>query len=339
MKHNEDAVAPNRPRRVTATDVAKAAGVSRSAVSRAFTQGAYLDQEKKERILACAQELGYHPNAFAAGLQTTQSNIVAVITGEMRSQYDHELVDHLLKGLLAIGKWPMVLSGRELASAPNLQGIFGFPVDAMIVRGGSVDPFVTNACAKLQIPLIISGCIVKAPLVDSVSCRNFDGMFALAKLLAASGRRRIGFIDGVPNRASKAERPAGAKAGLAEHGLSFVATITSDYSYHGGLQAAQTLLAEHDLDAIMCANDETAIGAITAVQDVLGKRVPEDVAITGFDNLKMAAWPNFNLTTVQNPIRDTVAQILRLLQERLANPAKPGETVLTDAPVVARGTH
>lgn len=339
MGRNEDSVTPTRPRRVTATDVAKAAGVSRSAVSRAFTDGAYLDQDKKTRILKVSQDLGYRPNAFAAGLQKTQSNIVAVVAGEMRSHYDHELVDHLLKELVAIGKWPIVLSGQEISDTPNLHGIFGFPVDAMIVRGGSVDEFVVESCAKLQIPLIFSGCVVDAEHVDSVSCRNFEGMYALANLLAETGRRKIAYIDGLPNRASKQERPAGARAGLANNGLAFVDTETADFSYEGGYRAAIALMKKNDLDAIMCANDETALGAITAVRQELGLRVPEDVAITGFDDLRMSDWPNFRLTTARNPTEETVAAIVRLLSERLEDPNKVGETVLLDADVVKRETH
>lgn len=339
MRRKTDSVTPTRSKRVTATDVAEAAGVSRSAVSRAFTDGAYLDQDKKAKILKISQDLGYRPNAFAAGLQTTKSNIVTVVVGEMRSLYDHELVDHLLKELVAVGKWPILLSGPEISNAPNLQGIFGFPVDAMIVRGGSVDEFVVESCAKLQIPLIFSGCVVDADHVDSVSCKNFDGMYALAKLLVESGRRKIAYIDGIPNRASKQERPAGARAGLAENGLTFVGTETSDFSYEGGYQAAIALLKKHDLDAIMCANDETALGAIAAVRQELGLRVPEDVAVTGFDDLRMSSWSNFRLTTARNPIEETVAAILRLLSERLEDPNKVGEMVLLDVDIVKRETH
>lgn len=339
MGRNDYSATPTRPRRVTATDVAKAAGVSRSAVSRAFTDGAYLDDDKRARILKVSQDLGYRPNAFAAGLQTTQSNIVAVVAGEMRSHYDNELVDHLLKELVAIGKWPIVLSGPEISTTPNLQGIFGFPVDAMIVRGGSVVKFVVESCAKLQIPLIFSGCVVDADYVDSVSCRNFDGMHALANLLVHSGRRNIAFIDGIPNRASRQERPAGARAGLLENGLSFVDTETADFSYEGGYRSALALLKRHDIDAIMCANDETALGAITAIRQELGLRVPKDIGITGFDDIRMSDWPNFRLTTVRNPVVETVSAIVRLLSERLEDPSKVGETVLLDAKIVKRETH
>lgn len=328
-----------RKRRVTAIDVAKAAGVSRSAVSRAFTQGAYVDQEKKERILQISQDLGYRPNVFAAGLHRARSNIIAIVAGEFRSQYDHELIDRLLQELLALGKWPIVLNGAEITKAPSLEGIFGFPVDAMIVRGGSVNEFVVESCAKLDIPLIFSGCIVDAEGVDSVCCRNYDGMYRVAKLLAGTGRRKIAYVDGFPNRASKSMRPEGARAGLEDAGLALVATITSDFTFQGGLDATLELLAAHDLDAIMCANDETALGALSAIRDILGRKVPDDVAVTGFDDLKMAAWPGFNLTTARNPVNETVSAIIRLLSERLDDPRKLSEQVLLDSELVVRGTH
>ncbi|MFO7804898.1 MAG: LacI family DNA-binding transcriptional regulator, partial [Paracoccaceae bacterium] len=91
---------------MTAQDIADLAGVSRSAVSRAFTQGAYIDPGKRARVLKAADDLGYRPNAMAAGLQGARSNLVAIFVGEMANEYDKEVTTALVTGLNGIGKWP-----------------------------------------------------------------------------------------------------------------------------------------------------------------------------------------------------------------------------------------
>lgn len=101
-------------RRVTAADVAKLAGVSRSAVSRAFTEGAYLAPDKRQLIQKAAQELGYRPNALAAGLQGRRSNLVAIFVGEMANEYDKEVLAKLIAGLNSAGKWPIVIGGSGI---------------------------------------------------------------------------------------------------------------------------------------------------------------------------------------------------------------------------------
>lgn len=341
---NEKNNTPAKPRRrVTAKAVAERAGVSRSAVSRAFTKGAYLDQEKKTAILKVAEELGYRPNAFAASLQTQNSNIVAVVTGNMKSLFDRELVETLLNKLTEAGKWPIVVSGEHVVNAASVDGLFGFPVDAMIVRGGSMDNFVVESCAKLQIPLIFSGVIVDADRVDSVACRNTDGTYEVTKLLLENGRKKLGWIDGptqvVAQEMSNRERLQGVQRALHEAGLSLVAQADADYSFHGGLQAAEALLRAHDLDGLICANDAMAAGALSCARDKMGLRVPEELAVTGFDNGEIASWPCFNLTTVDNPVDQIVAEIMRLLDERMSNPAKASEAVLVDSNLIPRGTH
>lgn len=98
------------------------------------------------------------------------------------------------------------------------------------------------------------------------------------------------------------------------------------------------MLAQAELDALLCANDAMALGALAAFRALPDLSVPEDVSIVGFDDVALAAWPDFNLTTLRNPIDQTVTEILRLLEERLAQPDKANEVVLVDPILMLRGT-
>ncbi|MEO0913006.1 MAG: LacI family DNA-binding transcriptional regulator [Pseudomonadota bacterium] len=343
MSETEDpeapATPPKRPRRVTAQDVATAADVSRSAVSRAFTPGAYLDAAKRELVLRTALQLGYRPNALAASLQGARTNLVGIIAGDIGNQYDSELVAHLVARLNEADKWPLVLGGAEAVTEQSVMSVLSYPLDALIVRGGSIDTALFSNCAKLNIPVIFSGRVVEGPFIDSVCCRNAEGTARAVDLLLARGRRRFGFIGGPAAWSSVQERLAGVERQLARAGLPLIVRCEADYRFAGGSNATRGMLAQHPLDAIICANDAMALGALSVARNEAGRSVPEDLSIIGFDDVTLAAWPDFNLTTLRNPQARTVTELLRLLDARLTDPEKPSETVLIDPILMERGTH
>lgn len=329
---------PARNKRVTAADVAAKAGVSRSAVSRAFTKGAYLDDQKKETIIKAAQELGYRPNALAAGLQGTQSHLVAILAGDMRTAYDAEMVAQLVSRLNAIQKWPIILDGGDLSTGEAVRSVLGFPLDAMILRSGSMEQSIVEDCAKLNIPMISSGYIINAPGVDNVCCKNADGIALAVSHVVASGRKRIVFLGGPAKLASSKEREAGFDQAMSDAGLTPVAKLCADYTYDGGHKAIDDALAKHDIDGIICANDAMALGALSAARDTHDKRIPEDVCVTGFDDISMAEWPCFDLTTIRNPIDECVDHIVDLLESRLSDPSRDDQIRLIDPPLINRGS-
>ncbi|WP_375688568.1 LacI family DNA-binding transcriptional regulator [Pseudooceanicola sp. LIPI14-2-Ac024] len=327
-----------RRRRVTAADVARAAGVSRSAVSRAFTEGAYLDAEKRRVILAAAAELGYRPNALAAGLQGAQSNLVAIFVGEMLNDYDKEVAAALIAGLNAAGKWPIVIGGSGDVAREAVLNVLRYPVEAMILRSGSLGADIVEACGKLSIPVISSGRTLDAPLVDNVCCRNAEGMMLGTRLLLDRGRRRFAFIGGPERFWSSPQRRDGVLRALAGQGLSPVGEAVGNYTVQGGHDAAVRLLDGAAFDALVCANDAMAVGALGALREA-GADVPAEVSVLGFDDIGMAGWPGLNLTTLRNPIDGLVATVIDLLTSRAAKPDRPDETRWLDAELVLRGTH
>ncbi|MCG7519995.1 LacI family DNA-binding transcriptional regulator [Ruegeria sp. Ofav3-42] len=327
-----------RPRRVTAQTVAEAAGVSRSAVSRAFTPGAYLDAGKRKKIHEIAASMGYQPNALAAGLKDGRSHLVAVFVGNMRSAYDTEFVMVLVGRLNALNKWPILIDGGDGSTKQAIQQVLRYPLDALILRGGSMQNELVTQSSKIGIPMISSGRIVEAKGVDNVCCRNAKGTRLAAEVLVDAGRRRFGYIGGPEQFSSSADRRQGVVDVLTHAGLPLIAEATGEFTVEAGFRAATTLLQENTLDALVCANDATAIGALTAARE-LGVAVPGALSIVGFDDIDMARWPTFDLSTVCNPIYETVERVIWLLERRLANPAKPSETILIDPYFVPRGTH
>jgi len=330
-----------KPRRVTAKQVAQAAGVSRSAVSRAFTPGAPLDENKKKKILEVSEQLGYRPNALAAGLQSTgRSNLVAIVTGDMVNHYDSEILAKLMQGLHAMGKWPVVLGGSAETTEAEILEVLAYPLDALILRGGSVEESVAIHCAKLNIPLIVSGRIMEAEHVDCVCCDNALGAELAVGRLIAEGKTRLGYLGGLKHLYSDQERKSGFEKALSKAGLKPAVIEHSDFSYEGGYQAiTKVLKGDNAIDGLFCANDAMALGVLAAARQEFGLDVPADLSVVGFDDIAIAQWPNFRLSTVRNDMDQTVTEILRLLTERLDQPEKPSETVFISPEFIARGTH
>ena len=335
---NDQDIPTQRPRRVTAQTVAEAAGVSRSAVSRAFTPGTYLDADKRKKIHEVAAKMGYQPNALAAGLKDGRSHLVAVFVGNMRSTYDTEFVMVLVGKLNALNKWPILIDGGDQSAEQAIQQVLRYPLDALILRGGSMQSELVTECSKIGVPMISSGRIVEARGVDNVCCRNAQGTRLAVEALVKAGRKRFGFIDGPTQFYSSSERKQGVLDALSEADLPLIADAAGDFTVEAGFRAAKTLLQENSLDALVCANDATAIGALTAARE-LGVTVPETLSVVGFDDIEMAAWPSFDLSTVCNPIDDAVERVIWLLEQRLANPNKASETLMIDPYFVPRGTH
>lgn len=327
-----------KPRRVTAQAVADAVGVSRSAVSRAFTQGAYLDNAKRKAILQMAAQMGYQPNALAAGLQGGSSHLVAIFMGNTRNPYDAMFVSQLVRALNDLNKWPILIDGGGKRAAAAIDEIMRFPLDALILRGGSMSEDIVAHCARFGIPSISSGRPIHASGVDNVCCDNALGCKRVTELLLAGGRRRFGLISGPEDFYSAEKRKAGVLEVLAAAGLTLNCEVYGDYTVESGHAIATNLLRANDVDALICCNDAMAIGALTAARE-LGLQVPKDLAVVGFDDVEMSGWPVFNLTTVCNPVDAAVREIIRLLERRLATPDKADEQVFLEPHVVARGTH
>ncbi len=309
-----------RPRRVTSADVAEAAGVSRSAVSRTFTPGASVSMEVRERVTRAAEELGYRRNALARSLTTNSTDLVAVVMGYRSSQYEPYFFGRLTAGLQGLHKRALLvhIDDNDEVGVPLLEAL-AFPVEAAVVAAGSISPETAEACLRLGIPLVLAGRALEADGVDAVCCDNRHGAQLAADALVGSGHKRIAYVGGKESIQAEVERSAGFVDRLATHGRQLVARERGDFSFESGYRCGLALLRGPDRpDAIFCCNDAMAMGVLDAARVTLGLNVPDDVSVIGFDDIPMAAWPCFNLTTVRNPVDDTVDCILELLQRRIA---------------------
>jgi DNA-binding LacI/PurR family transcriptional regulator len=296
--------------KVTSRDVAERAGVSRSAVSRSFTPGAYVSEAIRKKVHLAAKELGYLPNALARSLIGGESSLVALIIGPMASPHDALVIEAVTCKLAELGKRVLLVPvpATRVADDSLLEAL-SYQVEAAVVFAGTVGPQAAERCTRIGTRLILFGRIVDVPDTRCIIYDNIAAAQAAGRFLLRCGHRKIAYIGTRHNAFSDRERHAGLSHVLGEAGLEIHALEKGDYGHDSGYQAALKMLGSIDPpDAIFSSNDGMALGAIDAAR-TLGIRVPDDLAVIGIDNNPMGDWAAFRLTSWGIPV-DDIANVI-----------------------------
>jgi len=307
--------------RVTAAEVACVAGVSRSAVSRTFTPGTSVAPATRLRVEAAATRLGYRPNALARTLITRRSRIVGVVMAAIDNPFHAQLLQCLDAALQRRGL-AILLRG---AARPELTDelilhLLSYQVDGVIVASGLVSSSAAKACVAAETPVVMLDRLMRASRASAVGSDNRAGGRLAAEHLLALGRRRLAFMAGTPGVSTSDDRAKGFLDALAKAGLAPVAVASGGYAYEGGRVAAESMLAARP-DGVFCENDLMAMALLDVARSSGGLRVPEDLAVIGFDNIPAAALPAYALTTVAQDAPGLAETAVALLEQRIEDPA------------------
>jgi DNA-binding LacI/PurR family transcriptional regulator len=330
------------PRYASSTDVARLAGVSQSAVSRTYKPGASVSAETRRKVLAAAEQLGYRPSLIPQIMLNHRSYLVAIVIGGMYNPFYSRVLEEFTVKLQAIGHQVLLVhveSGHSLdAVIPRLAS---YRVDAIVSALAILSPRSADDLARFRIPVISFNTPVKNEWVSSVSCDNEGAARQIADLFVARGARRFGYITGPAGSPANEERLDGFRNRLAERGATDLRIAPADFQYQAGLQAALSFFerGKKPPEAIFCANDLMAMGAIDAIRKVVGLRVPEDVMIAGFDDIPAAAWLAYDLTTFVQDAPLMVEEALNIVSSTTASHAPAGEIrIVVPARLIERGT-
>lgn len=309
-------------KRATSYDVAELAGVSQSAVSRVFQDGASASKEMRNRVMSAADKLGYRPNAIARGLITQRSNMVAVIISQQTNLYYPELLFQLTQRFserdIRVLLFTLVHEG-DIDSM--LEKILQYRVDG-IVTAALLSAAQVETVENADIPMIFFNRALPEVLVNSVRCDQEEGERWLVSELHAAGHRTFAIVSGPADSPVSAERTTGALQKLKELGIEDVTIVRGDFGYQSGRLAINEIMHQmsNPPDAIVVANDAMAIGCIDEVREGFGLRVPEDVSIVGFDGVGPARFAAYDLTTVRQPVDRMSAAAVSMLLDRIENP-------------------
>ncbi|AQZ65622.1 Beta-glucosidase [[Actinomadura] parvosata subsp. kistnae] len=314
-------LAETRPRRPTLETVAARAGVSRATVSRVVNGESSVSPEVRTAVMRAVNELGYVPNLAARSLVTRRTNAVALVLSVPRQGADaltSAVVQYVTSLLEGAGKQITLMladtaeSHRRIAAhveARLADGVVLLPPD----RGDTL----AERLSRTGVPLVLLGKPPIASLVPYVDVDNAGGAVAATEHLLARGRRRIGMVCGPTDLVTVQDRLAGHRTALQRAGLTPHLAPAGDLTRAEGAAATRRLLTEApSLDAVFAATDQLAIGALQAARE-LGRRVPDDLAVVGFDDVDAASATTPALTTVRVPVADQALALARLLLSRL----------------------
>lgn len=300
---------------VTSRDIAARAGVSQATVSRALRNSPLVRPETRERVHRIARELKYFVNRNAASLRTHQSNTIALLLfdemGGERSTINPfflSMLGSITRSAADLG-FDVLVSFQQLADDWHLRYEVSNRADGIILLGyGDYRSYreKLEALANADTRFIIWGPMVKDQPGLSLCCDNINGGFQAVSHLASIGRRRIAFLGRVSERSPEHQlRYQGYLDALEQAGLPAVPELRMPADSHErfGYQAAENLIASgHEFDAIFAVTDAIAVGAMEALQDA-GRRIPQDVAVVGFDDLPIASHVTPKLSTVRQDVQ------------------------------------
>lgn len=318
--------------RATIEEVASAAGVSRSTVSRVVNGSTAVSPEALAAVRAAIDELNYVPNRAARSLASRQTHAIALIVPEDTTRFFGDpFFAAIVAGITgALGGSDYLLNlliasddpGDKMTSFVRNGGVDG----ALIVSHHTNDAFVDRIADA--VPVVFGGRPVRRRDGDYVvDVDNVAGARNATRRLIDIGRTRIATISGPLTMVASEDRVQGFRAALADAGLTPYAEEEGDYSESSGAEAARRLLDGGRPDAIFVASDLMARGALTALRSA-GVRVPEDIALVGFDDSSVAITTDPQLTTMRQPMYAQGEAMARVLLSRLAGEEPPTTTIL-----------
>ncbi|GAA5036357.1 LacI family DNA-binding transcriptional regulator [Microbacterium fluvii] len=328
-----------RPHGVTSIDVAKAAGVSQTTVSRVLNGHPAVSDKMRERVLTAIDGLRYRPNLSARSLVTSRTNTIGVVLGELTNSYYAELLNTISAELAAAGYRTLIVSDRA-GGAENLAStLWETSVDGVIVTTTLLPSEEMSPILSLGVPMVTMGPDFEAR-VDSLTPDNSEGGRLAARHLLDLGHRRIGVVTGPLDAGSVRDRHRGFLEEFAARDVRLDDDLVqgADLTYERAYTAAHALLSLPDRPtALFCHNDLMAFAALNAATG-LGIEVPGEVSILGFDDVRASAWESFRLTTVRQPIRDMALGAVRMLLDRFADPDGDAVHVVLPCELVERAT-
>ena len=332
--------------RSTIYEVAKRSGVSTATVSRIMADGKGFSAATRERVRAVAAELGWVPNAAARGLASRRAGIVGLLFPDLGQSGEGEeelplYVDQVIRGAeraaTSVGDAVLIAATHSAAGRELAFSVAG-KADGLVVMARSLsEDDITVLSRSVPVVVLANHYVRGGP--DSIGADNRSGCRAMTThLIRFHAYTDLAFLAGPPGSPDSDERFAGFCEALRRADLPApdAPAATGGFTEAGGRQAVAALLAEgRSPRAIVCGNDEMAIGALTALR-ARRLRVPADVAVTGFDDIAAARHVRPALSTVRQPMRELGERSVRLLLARISDPAAPPRSVVLPTEVVIR---
>lgn len=323
---------------VSADKVAKLAGVSRSAVSRAFTDGASVSAETRAKVLEAAAQLGYHVNHLARGLLWHRTGIVCLIVAEIQAPFQASIIEVITRRLQAIGKVVMVLntSGQADSVEAALRQTLNYRADATVFISGTPPASLVNTCLENGQRVIL---INRADPIDGpefISVENENAAQEACLMLKRAGCQRVAAISSTAGTPGLASRERVFLQAAMDNGMEAVVSRSGPTGYKAGADSARQLLAtSRRPEGVFCVTDLLALGFMDVARVEFHMNIPQDLCVVGFDDIPESSWLGYELTTFRQPMQE-IADLIASIVEK--EDSEPGPPALLPTQVVWRKT-
>ncbi|GAA0554375.1 LacI family DNA-binding transcriptional regulator [Paractinoplanes ferrugineus] len=339
-----------RDRLPTLEDVARVAGVSRATVSRVVNGIRNVDPQLHEVVWDAVGKTGYVPNRMARSLVTRRTGTVALVVSDSESHDDDPFMSRffadpyfgrVVGGLMSVLRQSGVQLALQIVGSDDgrkrlVGDLRNGQADGVIVLSLPAVDALPGMLTEGGVPAVMIGRPAEPVPINYVDLANESGATLAAEHLLGRGCQRVAMISGPADVPASHDRISGFRRAMAKHGHGWVPIVAGNFTQESGEDAMRTLLSQtSDLDGVFVANDVMAAGALLALRDA-GRRVPEDVAVVGFDDSSAAVTAQPALTTVRHPLEDMAAEAARLLLARIEDAEMRVSSVIYEPTLVLR---
>ena len=327
--------------RSTSADVARLAGVSQSAVSRVFTDGASASAKTSAKVREAAEQLGYRPNRLARSLLTGKSYMVGLVVAYLDNYFYPDVLEKLSKALQQQGYHVLIFMAAQTAKNIDnvVEEILEYQVDAIVTASVALSSELVDRCQSEGIPIVQFNRVQGQSRFSSVTTDNVKGGREFAHHLMEQGYQSFGYIAGWEGASTQRDREAGFTAALAENGLKLGFRAVGNFRTEQSYEAAKLLLdAENRPEAIFVANDAMALVVMDVLRHEAGLKVPTDIAVVGYDNIPPASWPSYALTSFSQPADAMVKATVDVLIKHIENDYVLRDKRVIEGALVIRGS-
>ena len=337
------------PEAPTIYEVARAAGVSTATVSRALTDASKLRPETRARVLQVVAELGYVPSGLAQGMARRRTGVLGLAFPDLADpsvDEGHETLlyyDAVLRGVERAARragYAVLIAATEGVEDRDFDVSLAAKTDGMVVLARTVSPPVLERLAR-RVPVVLCAGPREPERLDHVGVTNSDGTADITRhLTEMHGHREVAFLGGPDDSPDAAARFEGYRSACAAAGIEVPdrPALSADFTEAGGAAAMASYLGSGRRPrAVVCANDQMAVGALAALAET-GLEAPTDVAVTGFDDVQLSRHVLPALTTVHQPMRQLGSAAVDLLLRRIAEPDAAPRAITLPTMLVVRSS-
>ena len=325
---------------ITIVNVAKEAGVSISAVSRAYNPTGKCSAKMRAKVFAAAEKLGYIPNRLASGIKS-RSHLIGILVSEFENPIYLSILKDFTDKIQARNCHSLLINvSTDLNIDDAVSLLVGYRIDGLIITSPNLPDRISSTQLEQNIPSIIFGRPSNEDDIPAVYCNNVESGQLAAQLFIDRGYKKPAFIGGPITASTTTERQRGFINHLAENGYQdWFFVEGGQYSYDAGYHATLRVF-ESNLkpDALFYADDIMACGGMDALRYELNRKIPEDVGVIGVDDIRLAQSRAYDLTTIRQPFDEMVNATVDTLFNMIETETLSSEQIILPCNMIERGS-